>query len=208
MAEYASIADILRDIQLERDRRCTWRQARPMVGLFWLRLVATFGFLLSFFGMVPGSFQSGLEFFLDIGCMLCLFGLQQAHSQYRTGGIWLAVSLGVRIFSACLGSPTLWMVVAGLCVLVSNFLEYNAHGFVLDKFRSAMAQSWSNLCFWAFGAIFVGAFAFLITMTVSYLFPKAEILLLFISYGPDLLVDILYLVHLSRTIRLIRKEGE
>ncbi len=208
MSESPSISEILKDIQLEMDRRCTRRQARPMAGLFALRLVATVGFLLSVLGFLPGDLQSGLEFFVDLGCMVCLFALQSAHSQYRTGGIWLAVSLGVRIFSACLGSPTLWMVVAGLCVMVSQFLEYNAHGFVLDKFRSAIAQSWSNLCFWAFGAIFVGAFAFLITLTLSYVFPGLELLLLAISYGPDLLVDILYLIHLGRTIRLIQTRGE
>ena len=202
-----TIVEILQDIQTEMDRRCTRKQARPMVGLLLLRLIATAGFVLSLLGYMPGDLQSDLEFFIDLGCMICLFALYAAHSQYRTGAIWMAVSLGIRFFSYFLGSPSLWMVAAGLCVLVSNFVEYNAHAFVLDKFRSALAQRWSNLCFWAFGVVFAGAFAFIVTLTLSYVLEGLSLLLIIISYGPDLLVDILYLIHLGRTIRLINKEG-
>ncbi len=203
-----SIADIIADLYRQIRQPYRWEQVRALLPLFFLRLAATVVYVLSAMGLMAGGVTRIADFLLNTGSAVCLFFLAKAHTRYRNAAITMTVSLLITVLSVRLGSPPLLTVMAGLCVLISNFFEYSGHSIVASKQSGNLAYLWDKLFLWVFGAAFFGAFAFLVILILSYLFESLGFLTIIITYLPDLVVDILYLVYLILTIRLVKKQKE
>lgn len=214
MASNTPIADLLEDLYSTIRQPYRWKQVWPMLPLLLLRLISALGYVLSVLGLLPASIYGGLDFCLNCCVAVFLFLLAKAYYRYRTAAIFMSASIAISILSVLLGKPLLWDVIAALLVLVANFFEYSSHAIIAARQSGSLADRWDHLFLWAFGTIFFGAFAFILTLVLSYMFESIGLLSVIISYAPDLLVDILYLIYMACTIRLVlkaektRKKGE
>lgn len=208
MATQDSVADILIDIQHKADQRCTWNQAWPMAPLFFLRLLLTFTYIMASLGLLPDGSYTTVECWINGLSALCLLALSKAHSRYGIAALLMGISMAFAALTSLMGSMLLLTVIYGLLIMVSNFVEYSANSKITEQFERSLQRKWNGLILWAFGTIFVGGFAFLLITVLSYVLEDLGIIILIVNYGPDLLVDILYLIYLACTICIIYKQGE
>lgn len=213
MAEKSPLAQMLEELYSTVHQPYSFRQVWPMLPLFFLRMLSAIGYICSVLGILPAEIYSGMDWVINCLTAVCLFLLIPAISRYRTAAIFMAASIAIHIFSAFLGKPTLWEVLAALCVFTSGFFEYTSHAMVASRQSGRLADRWDRLFLWAFGSIFFSAFVFMLSLVLSYMAPVFSLISVLVSYLPDLLVDLLYLIYMGLTLRLIfqgestRKKG-
>lgn len=203
-----SIGEIIADLYQKIRQPYRWDQVWALAPLFCIRLAATIAYVLSVLGLLTAQFYSTLDWLLNAASAVCLFFLATAYAGYRPAAICMSVSLAISVLSAQMGSVPLLMVMAGLCAITSNFFEYSSHAHVASKQNGRLADFWNHLFLCVIGATFAGAFAFLLTLILSYLFEDMGLWILLVTYLPDLIVDILYLIYLGCTIHLVKHPKE
>lgn len=214
MAADISLPEILADIRRKIREPYRWPQVRALMPLFFIRLAGAFCYVLSVLGVIPGFLYTAIEWLLNAGSAVCLFVLVSVHSRYRPAAVFMTVSLAIGLLSVYTGTPPLLMTLSALCVLICGIFEFSGHGKIAARQNKKLAKKWDALFLWNIGAMFAGAFAFFMTQMLSYLLPPRGLYMQLLStaviyaitYVPDLVVDILYLVYLGRTIRLVKKQ--
>lgn len=201
-----SIGEIIADLYRQIRQPYRWDQVRALMPLFFIRLAAVIAYILSVLGLMTADISGAADWFLNGASAVCLFFLSATYTGYRPAAIAMTVSLAISLLSAHMGSVPLLTVMAGLCGFTSNFFEYSANSHVASKHSGRLADCWNRLFLWTFGAIFVGAFAFFVTLMLSYVFDSMGLLILIVTYVPDLIVDMLYLTYLGRTIYLVKTQ--
>lgn len=205
MEQKSPLAQMLEELYSTLHQPYPFRQVWPLLPLFFIRLFSAGGYVLSILGLIPASVYGGMDWFFNCLTAVCLFLLIRATSRYRTAAIFMVIAIGLSILSAILGRPMMWDVLSAMCVLAANFFEYTSHAIIAVRQSGRLANYWDRLFLFAFFAVFAGAFAFMVTLVLSYIAPEFSILSVIISYAPDLLVDILYLIYMAMTLRLILK---
>lgn len=209
MATNVSITEILQDIRRKTNEPYRWNQVRWLLPLFFIHLALSVAFVLSVMGMITASVYVTVEWLLNAASAVCLFCLTKAHSRFRPAAVLLTVSLIISLLSAQAGAPPLLTTLSALCVMISGIFEFSGHGKIAAQEDFQLAHRWNTLFMFSIGAMFAGAFAFFMTMMLSYLLQPESIFLslltVIITYVPDLVVDILYLIYLHKTIRLVKQ---
>ena len=209
MATKVSITEILQDIRRKTNEPYRWDQVKWLLPLFYIHLALTVAFVLSVMGIVTASVYVTAEWLLHAAAAACLFCLTKAHSRFRPAAILLSVSLVISLLSAQVGAPPLLTTLSSLCVLISGIFEFSGHGKIAAQEDFQLAHRWNTLFLFSIAAMFAGAFAFFMTMMLSYLLQPdgmfLSLLTIVITYVPDLVVDILYLIYLHKTIRLVKQ---
>lgn len=204
------LTEILADIRRKTRDPYRWKQVRALLPLFFIRLAGAFFYVLSVLGIVPGFVYTYIELILNAGTVLGLLFLTAAHNRYRPAAVFMGLSLAIGLLSVYMGSPPLLMTLSAMCTLIAGIFEYSAHGKIAARQDHRLANRWNTLFLWNIGAMFTGAFAFYMMLMLSYLLQSKnhflQLLMELITYVPDLVVDILYLVYLGTTIRLVKKQ--
>ncbi len=186
-----------------------WQKVRALLPLLILRLLTTAAYVLSFFDLLPVTYGS-LEFFLNIGVLICLLVLSGAHNQYRIAAVPMLLYLVLMVVFYRVGQPPILMLMATLLSLASNCLEYIGHAKLTMRQDKALTRRWNKLFFGNIAAMLGGGGLFYLVAILSYVVENAELsmylLTMIVTYLPDLIVDVLYLYFLGRTIRLIKSQ--
>ncbi len=215
MTTTSSLPEILADIRRKTREPFQWQQVKALQPLFYIRLAGVLLYVLtvadsqSMEGILPFPYIYG-EYALNAATAVCLFFLWNAHGSYKSAFIFMVLGLLICLVPSVVGSTTLITVFSSLCIMLSNCLEYIAHSKLTMRQDKHLTAKWNNLFFWNVGAMVAGGGAFLVTLVASYVPSKPSyglyLLMLAVTYIPDLIVDVLFLVYLGKTIRLIKSQ--
>lgn len=145
-----------------------------------------------------GYALSGVTIFL-------LFRLVAANARYKTAAICFAVALGCALIN-----NTILALVGSICGIVAQYQEYHGHSELVEERDPRLAVKWNRL-FWV---------QFIVGLVLGLLLSMAVVVLVMIT-GPEATVptaltvaisiaslglEVLYLVYLNRTIKLVGTE--
>ncbi len=215
MTTTSSLPEILADIRRRTREPFQWQQVKALLPLFYIRLAGVILYVLtvadsqSVAGILPFPYVYA-DYLLNAATAVCLFFLWNAHGSYKSAFIFMVLGLMIALVPSVVGSTTLITVFSSLCIMLSNCLEYIAHGKLTMRQDRQLTTKWNNLFFWNVGAMVAGGGAFVVTLVAFYVPSEPSyglyLLMLAVTYVPDFVVDILFLVYLRNTIRLIKSQ--
>ena len=160
--------------------------------------------LLGIFGL-PGL--GWILFACNAAAVYLLLQLAGSNPRYKTAAIFYAVSLA----GSLIGNVFLNLAIS-VCSIIGQYQEYHAHGELIAARDSKLSDNWNTL----FGmqialsviavlltGLVAGILAALTNMSVDAVTPIVTVLVAVLSAG----LRALYLVYLSRTVKLLAAEA-
>lgn len=213
MEEKKSIVDILVNIHGEPPMQTHRRILREFLPV--LRLVHILNIVLMAFTVLIPTWE-GFGIILAAASVGCYFALSSANSRYRTAGIFQVLYMLCLLLSTPLNNMGLLMLVSALLKLIADFQEYYAHAEMLERTDGGLAHSWRTLFNWYIVLLLIAMFFSFILTTLVLMLALDRITTFWIStyslsiaavtYLPELIVDIFYLIYLNRMIRYTKME--
>lgn len=200
----------------EAERKTELARKAPILGkwlwiLFWLWIpgaivgVLTADVLVEAFPAlaVPGEI---LSFCCNLVYGLILIRLTSECERYRLAGLLSIAAAAVGLLSAMLGGGSWTLILtlpAAVAGLVAQYLEFMAHGDVLDPFDREGAEKWRGLWKW-----FIGVYIALIgSVILMLIFPILGLLVALAALIGMMVVSVLKLVYLYRTAKTFRDDS-
>ena len=145
---------------------------------------------------------------LNVAAVCLLFLLANAHDRYKKAAIFGAAGLVI----ARLPIPFVALA-ASICTLVGEYQEYKAHGELVADRDEKLSGKWNGLFWLQFAVSMVLSMLVSVIVTVVSLVIGADDSILTdtlvtpLALAIGLIIQGLYILYLSRTIRLLEAEA-
>jgi len=186
------------------ENNCTkWLQYLLYVGI-----AALANTILSAVPLLDGL-SGWISLAINAATVFLLYKLQPSCERYFKAAIFRAVPLILGILGR-LGISVLPLL-AALCGIVAEYQEFASHGELIQAWDTKLAGKWSSL-FWLQFAVSIittllgSVFTAVLVAGGGMDMETATAMLTVVVAMVTLLLDVLYLVYLRKTIRLLEKD--
>ena len=208
MEQKKSIVEILRGIPgvppIERHRK---RLAKVLPVLQIVQILTIF-FMVA--GVLLPVWQ-GYSMILNGVTVVCFLILAYANTRYQTAAILRGLYLLWLILSEPLNHMGLLMLISSLLSLTAGFQEYYAHSEIVEQTDGGLAHNWRNLFFFYLASLMVALISTIFLPVLMVMFEwSGEVnfwVITAVTYLPELFVQVLYLVYISKMIRYTKMEA-
>ena len=175
----------------------------------WLQYLLYAGIaaaLNTILGFLLGDLSRWLGLAISAAAVYLLFRLVDANERYQKAAIFSIVALVAGLFT-----NVLLTLVGSVCSIVAQYQEYHAHSELIVERDPRLAGKWRTL-FWlqfAVGLVLglLLSFVSVILVMVSGLETAAATAVLALVLAVvTLILQVLYLVYLNRTVKLLENE--
>lgn len=175
-----------------------------------LMYLGAIGLINSAANIVP-FMPSEASYYISMGIqfsfIVCLFQLASLHKYYRASAILRAVMFVSSILIDVLKGAAIMSFVASISSIISVYLEYNAHAYLIKEKDDILARKWKKLFLWGIGSGLFLSFGSMISVVLLSYFETDVSRITSIIVGilgiPQFLVQIVYVVYLNKMIELI-----
>lgn len=178
--------------------------------LFWLNAAAL---ALSWISLIPAvrGIMGWAGLIVPMVNAIVLFSLAQAGKRYRLAGILGGIAAAGNLLLVLVGlADSVLATALNICALVGLFNEYKGHAELIERKDAKLARRWSTLFVLTIVMSIVSAILVVATVMIGLNAPvdPDSITALSVAIGllPTLVVQVLYLVYLNRTYRLVEEE--
>lgn len=190
----------------------TMDQARVgnlLKGLFWLNAAAL---AMSWVSLIPAmtKIMGWAGLIVPLANAIVLLSLAQAGKRYRLAGILCGIAAAGNLLLVLVGlADSVLATALNICSLVGLFNEYKGHAELIERKDAKLASRWSTLFVLNIVMSIVSAILVVATVMIGLNAPvdPDSITALSVAIGllPTLVVQVLYLVYLNRTYRLVEE---
>lgn len=181
----------------------TYSPAKWLQYLLYAGIAAALNTIL---GFLLGDLSVWLGIAISGAAVYLLFRLVEANERYQKAAIFAIVALVAALFN-----NTLLSLVGSVCSIVAEYQEYHAHSELIGERDPKLAGKWRTL-FWL--QFIVGLVLGLLLSFVSVILvmisgletAAATAVLAMVLAVVTLILQVLYLVYLNRTIKLLENE--
>ena len=190
----------------------TMDQARVgnlLKGLFWLNAAAL---AMSWVSLIPAmtKIMGWAGLIVPLANAIVLLSLAQAGKRYRLAGVLCGIAAAGNLLLVLVGlADSVLATALNICSLVGLFNEYKGHAELIERKDAKLARRWSTLFVLNIVMSIVSAILVVATVMIGLNAPvdPDSITALSVAIGllPTLVVQVLYLVYLNRTCRLVEE---
>ena len=190
----------------------TMDQARVgnlLKGLFWLNAAAL---AMSWVSLIPAvrGIMGWAGLIVPLANAIVLLSLAQAGKRYRLAGILCGIAAAGNLLLMLVGlADSVLATALNICSLVGLFNEYKGHAELIEKKDAKLADRWSTLFVVTIVVSVLSAMLVVVTVMIGLNAPinpdSITVLGVVIGLIPTLVVQVLYLVYLNRTCRLVEE---
>ena len=179
-----------------------WIQA-----LMYLGAVGLINSAADIIPFMPSEASYYISMGIQFSFVVCLFQLASLNKYYRASAILRAVMFVSSILIAFLKDASILTFVASISSIISVYLEYNAHAYLIKEKDDILARKWKKLFIWGFGAGILVSFGSMISATLLLFLELDVSRITSIIIGmlgiPQFIIQIVYISYLNKMIEMI-----
>lgn len=156
-----------------------------------------------------GGLSGWISLAISAATVFLMYKLQSANERYFKAAIFGVVPLIISILGR-LGISFLPLLGA-ICGLVAQYQEFAAHGELIQQWDPKLANKWGSLFWLQFAVTLISTllgsvFAAVLVASGSMDMETATAMIVVAVAMVTLLLEVLYLVYLKKTIRLLEQD--
>jgi len=193
----------MNEVQKDRSKIAgQWIQA-----LMYLGAIGLINSAADIIPFMPSEASYYISMGIQFSFVVSLFQLAPLHKDYRASAILRAVMFVSSIVIVFLKGAAILTFAVSISSIISVYLEYNAHAYLIKEKDDILARKWKKLFLWGIGSGVLLSFGSMVSVAMLSYFETDVSRITSIIVGilgiPKFLVQLVYVVYLNKMIELI-----